>query len=89
MQFPENLVPGPVKQAKAHLRPGRLVRARRINYSRFHDGHDFAGRPQVDTIRVALNHRWRVDRRMVVSVVCAAFQAIAEHATSDRADDEG
>jgi hypothetical protein len=43
----------------------------------------------LDTIRVALNHRWRVDRRMVASVVCAAFQAIAEHATSDRADDEG
>jgi hypothetical protein len=27
--------------------------------------------------------------RMVVCVVCAAFQAIAEHARSDRADDEG
>jgi len=46
-------------------------------------------RPQVDTIRVALIRRWRGDGRMVVSVVCAAFQAIAEHARSDRADDEG
>jgi hypothetical protein len=40
----ENLVPGPMKQAKAGLRRGRLVRARRITYSRFHDGHDFAGK---------------------------------------------
>jgi len=46
-------------------------------------------RPQVDTNMAALIQHRCVDVRMVVSVVCAAFQAIAEHAGSDRADDAG
>jgi hypothetical protein len=46
-------------------------------------------RPQVDTNMAALVQRRCVDARMVVSVVCAAFQAIAEHAGNDQADDEG
>jgi hypothetical protein len=46
-------------------------------------------RTQVDTNWVALIQRWCMDVRIVVSVVCAAFQAIAEHARSDRADDAG
>jgi hypothetical protein len=78
----ERLVPGPTKQAKARLRPASLIRG-------FMTDWILLERPQVDTIRMALIDRWRVDGRMVVSVVCAAFQAIAEHARSDRADDEG
>ncbi|MGH6853285.1 MAG: hypothetical protein ACREDJ_08865, partial [Methylocella sp.] len=46
-------------------------------------------RPQIDTNRVALIQRWCMDRRTVAGVACAAFQAIAEHARGDRADDEG
>ena len=45
--------------------------------------------PQVDTNRVASIQRRCMDVRMVVSVVCAAFQASVEHARSDRAADEG
>jgi hypothetical protein len=49
-------------------------------------------RPQADTNTAAMatliQHRY-VDVRMVVSVVCAAFQVIAEHAGSDRADGGG
>jgi hypothetical protein len=46
-------------------------------------------RPQLDTTRVALIQRRCMDVRIVVSVACAAFQAIEEHARSDRADNEG
>jgi hypothetical protein len=45
--------------------------------------------PQVDTNRVASIQCRCMDVRMVVSVVCAAFQAIVEHARSDRAADAG
>jgi hypothetical protein len=44
--------------------------------------------PQVDPNRMALIQRWCIGVRIVESVVCAAFQAIAVHARSDRADDE-
>jgi hypothetical protein len=70
------------------LWPGRLVEGESLIRG-FMTDTILLERPQVDTIRVALIHRWRVDGRMVVSFVCAAFQAIAEHARSDRADDEG
>ncbi|MGH6836513.1 MAG: hypothetical protein ACREC9_13455 [Methylocella sp.] len=46
-------------------------------------------KPQVDTNRVAAIERWGMGMRMVVSVVCAAFQAILEHARRDRANDAG
>jgi hypothetical protein len=36
--------------------------------------------PQVDTNKAALIQRWCMDIRVVVSVVCAAIQAIVEHA---------
>lgn len=43
-------------------------------------------RPQAGTIRVALIQRWCMDARIVVNVVFAAFQVIAEHASSDLPD---
>jgi hypothetical protein len=49
----------------------------------------FVEGPQVATNRVALIQRWGMGMRMTVSVGCAAFQAIAKHARSDRADDPG